>query len=193
MRGNPLHWIGEIPLVIAAEGAAGRSEKVSDLRPGCTPVGSPDGCAAPKMPPDKDGLCSSAKAVERRRQTEGNTLPSAVPRTLRRTGGSIGLQRVREAARRDRRARFTALPHYSAIDLLRESCCAKHPKSFLLRKDRRWRDRRLSLRESCEEFKCLSRRERRQRAARKDGPYRDRQLKCPCSRASVICFKSLSQ
>jgi len=56
------------------------------------------GVIVPKKLPNKDGHCSSAEAVEGRRPTEGNTLPSAAPRTQCRTGASIGLQRVREAA-----------------------------------------------------------------------------------------------
>jgi hypothetical protein len=35
-----------------------------------------------------------------------------------------GLQRVREAARKDKRARFTALLHHVTVDLLRESFLA---------------------------------------------------------------------
>ena len=83
--------------------------------------GKSDGCVVPKKPPNKDGHDPSAEAVEGRRPTKGNTLPSAAPRTQSRTSASIGLQRVREVARRDRRARFTALLHHVTIDLLRES------------------------------------------------------------------------
>lgn len=121
MRGNSLHWNREIPQAPVADGAAGRSEKVGDHTPGMHAYGKSDGCVVPKKPPNKDGRHPSAEAVEGRRPTEGNTLPLAVPRTQRRTGTSIGLQRVREVARRDRRARFTALLHHVTIDLLRDS------------------------------------------------------------------------
>jgi group II intron reverse transcriptase/maturase len=47
-------------------------------------------------------------------------LPEAASRTHSRLDASIALQRVREVARRDRRARFTALLHHVTVDLLRE-------------------------------------------------------------------------
>jgi len=98
MRGNSLRRNREIPQVPVADGAAGRPEKVSDRTSGMHACGKSDGCIVPKKLPNKDGHCSSAEAVEGRRPTEGNTLPSAAPRTQCRTGASIGLQRVREAA-----------------------------------------------------------------------------------------------
>ena len=48
-------------------------------------------------------------------------MPQATSRTKSRTDVSSGLQRVREAARRDKRARFTALLHHVTVDLLRDS------------------------------------------------------------------------
>jgi group II intron reverse transcriptase/maturase len=48
-------------------------------------------------------------------------LPKAASRTQSRLDAWIALQRVREVARRDRRARFTALLHHVTVDLLRES------------------------------------------------------------------------
>jgi group II intron reverse transcriptase/maturase len=59
--------------------------------------------------------------VERRRPAKGNAEQDAAPRTQSRTGASIGLQGVREVARRDRRARFTALLHHVTVEWLRES------------------------------------------------------------------------
>jgi len=56
-----------------------------------------------------------------RRSTEGNAVQAATVRTQSRVAVSIGLQRVREAARRDRRARFTNLLHHVTVDLLRDS------------------------------------------------------------------------
>jgi RNA-directed DNA polymerase len=71
--------------------------------------------------PNNDGVDSFAEVVEGRRPTEGNTLPKAASRTQSRLDASIALQRVREVARRDQRARFTALLHHVTVDLLRES------------------------------------------------------------------------
>ena len=84
-------------------------------------VGKSDGRIVPKKPPNKDGLPTSAEAVEGRRPTEGNTLPQAASRTQSRIDVSSGLQRVREVARKDKRARFTALLHHVTVDLLRDS------------------------------------------------------------------------
>src|SRR5262249_62092788 len=49
------------------------------------------------------------------------TLPEAASRTQSRLDAWIALQRVREVARRDKRARFTALLHHVTVDLLRDS------------------------------------------------------------------------
>src|SRR4029079_1642110 len=72
-------------------------------------------------PPNKDGPPTSTEGVEGRQPTKGNTLPQAPFRTQSRDDGSSGLQRVREAAGRDKRARFTALLHHVTVDLLRDS------------------------------------------------------------------------
>jgi RNA-directed DNA polymerase len=48
-------------------------------------------------------------------------VPEAASRTRSRLDAWIALQRVRDVARRDRRARFTALLHHVTIDPLRES------------------------------------------------------------------------
>jgi group II intron reverse transcriptase/maturase len=48
-------------------------------------------------------------------------LPEAASRTQSRLDAWIALQRVREVARRDKRARFTALLHHVTVDLLQES------------------------------------------------------------------------
>lgn len=64
---------------------------------------------------------AAAEPVEGRRPTKGNALPSAAPRTQSRATASTGSQRVREVARRDRRARFTCLLHHVTVDLLRAS------------------------------------------------------------------------
>ena len=51
----------------------------------------------------------------------GNTVKTAAPRTQSRTSVSSGLERVREVARRDRCARFTALLHHVTEELLKGS------------------------------------------------------------------------
>ena len=121
MRGNPSRGKREIPQVPVGDGTAGRPEKVTNRNPGRHARGKSDGRVIPGKPPNNDGDDPSAEAVEGRRPTEGNTLPEAASRTQSRLDASIALQRVREVARRDRRARFTALLHHVTVDLLRES------------------------------------------------------------------------
>src|SRR5262249_2341977 len=121
MRGNSSHGNREIPSPPAADGATGRPEKATSRTSGMHGDGKSDGCIIPEKPPNKDGPPTSAEGVEGRRPTEGNTLPQATSRTQSRTDVSSGLKRVREAARKDRRARFTNLLRHVTVDLLRDS------------------------------------------------------------------------
>lgn len=64
---------------------------------------------------------SPAEVVEGRPQAKENTRQSNPGRTQSRESGLNGLERVREAARKDKKQKFTALLHYVSIDLLRHS------------------------------------------------------------------------
>jgi len=64
---------------------------------------------------------SPAEAVEGRPLTEENTRQPNPCRTPSRESGPSGLERVREAAKRDGKLKFTALLHHVSIDLLRAS------------------------------------------------------------------------
>jgi RNA-directed DNA polymerase len=64
---------------------------------------------------------SPAEAVEERPLTKENTQEPNLCRTLGRESGSNGLERVREAAKKDSKLKFTALLHHVSIDLLRDS------------------------------------------------------------------------
>ena len=70
--------------------------------------------------PNKSGE-TPAEVVEKRPQTKENTQQPNLGRTPSRESRPSGLQRVREAARKDRKLKFTALLHHVSIDLLRES------------------------------------------------------------------------
>ena len=74
----------------------------------------------PAKQPNK-GEISPAEVVEERPQTEENTQESNLCRTPSRASGQTGLERVREAARKDRKQKLTALLHHVSIDLLRDS------------------------------------------------------------------------
>ena len=82
----------------------------------------------PAKPPDKAGE-PAAEAVEGRRLAEGNTGRST--RSGRSAGQGVpnGLDRVREVARRDKEARFTALLHHVDLARLRAAYVAINPKA----------------------------------------------------------------
>jgi RNA-directed DNA polymerase len=69
-----------------------------------------------------EGRRTSAEGVEGRRQAEGNAGPQNTLRTQSREGMSSARDRIRQAARSDRRRRFTALLHHVYdIEALREA------------------------------------------------------------------------
>ena len=70
--------------------------------------------------PYRDGQ-PPAESVERRTVAEGNSEQAAAHGTQGPKGASTGLLRVREAARRDAKQRFTNLLHHIDVDLLRMS------------------------------------------------------------------------
>lgn len=64
---------------------------------------------------------SAAEMMEGRGLAKGNTDQQNASRTLSRINAPSALDRVRQAARKDRKARFTALLHHVTIDRLREA------------------------------------------------------------------------
>lgn len=79
-----------------------------------------DTLVVPRKSPNKGGM--PAEVMEGRSVAKGNTDSSPAPRTQGRTVcASMGLEGVRNAARRDRRLRFTALLHHVTPTLLVES------------------------------------------------------------------------
>jgi RNA-directed DNA polymerase len=64
---------------------------------------------------------SPAEVAEGRQQTKENTQQPNSHRTRSLESGPSGLARVREAAKKDRKQKFTALLHHVSIDLLRDS------------------------------------------------------------------------
>ena len=73
--------------------------------------GKSDSSVVPEKPPNKAGR-PAAEAVEGRELAKGNPVESNTPRTQRRDGVPSALERIRQAARRDRKQRFTALLHH---------------------------------------------------------------------------------
>ena len=78
------------------------------------------GGVVPAKQPNKSGR-PPAEAVEGRPLTKENMDQQNLHRTQSRESGPNELDRVREAARRDGKSRFTALLHHVTVDLLRDS------------------------------------------------------------------------
>jgi RNA-directed DNA polymerase len=68
-----------------------------------------------------EGRGGPKEDVEGRPWTEENAEQTHPGRTQSRESGTSGLERVREAAKRDRKMQFTALLHHVSVDLLRDS------------------------------------------------------------------------
>jgi retron-type reverse transcriptase len=82
--------------------------------------GESDGRVLPTKCPNKDGK-PSAEGTEERRPTKENTV-QATASQMQSWGNALdGLRRVREAAKRDKRLRFTALLHHVSVALLSNS------------------------------------------------------------------------
>jgi RNA-directed DNA polymerase len=88
-----------------------------------------DGPVVPAKPPNNAIVAVAAEAVEERGPTKENA--ASKPRPGRRTGqgGSSALDRVRDVARKDKDAKFTALMHHVNVERLRDSYRALRPKA----------------------------------------------------------------
>ena len=82
--------------------------------------GKSDGRVLPTKCPNNDGI-PPAERMEGRRPIKENIGQTTARRTQSRRNASSGLLGVREVARKDKRARFTALLHHVTVHLLRDS------------------------------------------------------------------------
>ena len=107
----------------AASGPGGgeRWEKVSDQAFHVYVSGESDDLVVPEKQANNASPTVAAESVEGRGSTKGNALQQATVRTQRRNSVSFGLCGVREAARRNKRMRFTALLHHITPELLLSS------------------------------------------------------------------------
>lgn len=119
MRGNSLHGNREIPASSSVDGSGDRSGKGSHPKPDMHEAGKSEDGIVPEKLPNKGRR--PAEAMEGRPPTEGNSPPTATSPTQSGIGVSPGLQRVRELARRDGKARFNALLHHVDVPLLIQS------------------------------------------------------------------------
>ena len=90
--------------------------------------GKSDSPVVPAKPPNKSGR-PGAEVVEERGLAEGNTDSTTRPGRSAGPGVPSGLDRVREVARRDKDARFTALLHHVDLNRLRRAYWDINPKA----------------------------------------------------------------
>jgi len=120
MQGNSTRENRETPSTPDASMRAGRLEKGMKPKSSMHVGGESDGCVVPTKCPNNSGK-ALAEGMEERRPTKENIGQTTAPRTQRRTGATNGLLGVREAARKEKRMRFTALLHHVAVPLLQDS------------------------------------------------------------------------
>jgi group II intron reverse transcriptase/maturase len=99
---------------------AGRLEKGMSSKASTHVDGESDGRVVPVKGSNKGGQ-PSTESLEGRRSTKENIEQPTPPRTQSRSSESRGLLGVREVARKDKRARFTALLHHVTVTRLQES------------------------------------------------------------------------
>ncbi len=87
-----------------------------------------DGRVVPTKSPNETGL-PVEEVTEGRRSAKGNMEGQNASRTQSRIGAHSALDRVREAARKDRKRQFTALLHHVTIDRLRAAFFALQRKA----------------------------------------------------------------
>ncbi len=119
--GTPSPGTWEIPRASGGASRPDRPEKASSRTSGTHARGKSDGRVVPAKPANEGPPTGPEEPAEGRRPAKGNAVQDAAPRTQSRTRAPTGLQGVREAARRDRRARFTSLLHHVTVEWLRES------------------------------------------------------------------------
>jgi RNA-directed DNA polymerase len=126
--GNFPHGSRETPLTSVSSMEADRSEKARGHKSDMDVSGESHSFIVPKKPANKGRVPRPAELVEGRELTKENTEQSLLDRTqCRNSHGtplvarSRGLLGVREAARRDRRQKFTSLLHHVTAEFLRAS------------------------------------------------------------------------
>ena len=100
---------------------AGRSRKVMSHNLDMNAGRESDGCVIPAKCPNKGGSLSPAEGMEGRQPTKENTEQTAASQMQSWGNALDGLRRVREAAKRDKQLRFTALLHHVSVALLSNS------------------------------------------------------------------------
>jgi len=129
MHGTSLRENREIHRLPVADGATGRIGKAIGRTTVTHDLWKSDRLVVPANP-SNNADAKAAETVEGRSLAKGNTGEQNAPRTQSRiVGAPSALDRVREAARRDRKQKFTALFHHITADLLCEAFRALHRKA----------------------------------------------------------------
>lgn len=110
----------ESPPSPSIEGVEGRRGKARGRTPRMDEGGQSDSPVVPAKSANK-GAIASAELTEGRGGAKGNTNQQTTSRTQSRSSVQNALERVREAAKRDRKARFTALMHQVTVERLRKA------------------------------------------------------------------------
>ena len=111
----------EIPGPSVKHGVTERAGKSLGTKPVMNDPGKSDRPVVPTKPPNNAGR-PAAEAVEGRGRPKGNLNPQTMLRTQSRECMQQAWKRVREAARRDKETRFTALFHHIAnVHALRDA------------------------------------------------------------------------
>jgi RNA-directed DNA polymerase len=119
---------------------AGREGKAMSRKPEMNGRRESDSRVVPARLANKAGV-PAAELVEGRRLDEGNTGQQNAFRTQGREGcASSALERVRDVARKDREARFTALLHHVSVDRLCAAYRALSPRAAAGVDEVTWQD-----------------------------------------------------
>jgi len=119
MPGNSMRENRETPLA-SGRSSPDRLEKATSYTTSAYASGESDEQVVPTKRANKEEQ-SCAEGVEGSCSTKGNTEEAYTRRTQGRERVSQGLGGMREAARRDKEQKFTALLHHVTTDLLRDS------------------------------------------------------------------------
>ena len=115
MLGNSMRENRETPCAARGRKAAGRWEKAMSDKTHMHGGGESYSGVVPAKQPNKGGR-PSAEVVEGRPLAKENAEQSNQRRRQSRESGTSGLDRVREAAKKDRKLRFPALLHHVSDD-----------------------------------------------------------------------------
>ncbi len=120
MRGNSMHGNRETLEAPTPQGV-GRSEKALCRTSDMHVSRESDGPIVPQKRANKAGPKAAAESVKGRGSTKGNAERTLLAPDTEPGKRGIGLRGVREAAKRDKKMRFTALLHHLTPDMLQDS------------------------------------------------------------------------